>query len=118
MKGVCGPFCSLSPQAGIGTGELLPSTADFIDVPEQIRRILVDTIRAAALQFVTPVSSGKEPDAERARAAGGQHIPDAVADHTSGRNVHFQTSRLCKTRPAVSMRPLVAIAHGTPVRVR
>src|SRR5258708_35741164 len=77
----------------LGHGRVCPglaSSPNFIDVSEQIRRILVDTISAAALQFVTPVSSEQEPDTERARSAGRQHVPDAVPDPASGRKVHSQ----------------------------
>src|SRR5260370_17658795 len=76
----------------LGHGRVCPglaSSPDFIDMPEQIRRILVDTISAAALQFVTAVSSGEEPDTERARSAGRQHVPDAVAHPPCLPHVHF-----------------------------
>ena len=48
---------------------------------EQVCGVVVHPIRPRALQLIRAIAAGQEPDAEHARAARGEHVPDAVADH-------------------------------------
>src|SRR2546427_8103121 len=63
------------------------SDTDFIEMAQQIGRILVDAVGPGALQFFLSVASRQETDAERPCPAGGQHIPDAVTDDEDRKSV-------------------------------
>ena len=55
--------------------------ADFIQVPQQIGRILIDPGRAGSFQFFLAVSTRQQPHAECTGASRREHVPDGVADH-------------------------------------
>ena len=54
--------------------------ADLVEVTQQIGRLLVDAVRARALELVLAVPAGQQPDAQCARAPRRQQVPHAVAD--------------------------------------
>src|SRR5579859_2327771 len=54
---------------------------DFVEMVQQIGRVLVHPIRAGPLELFLSVAPGEEADRQRARPAGGQEIPDTVAHH-------------------------------------
>src|SRR5580658_9113911 len=58
----------------------LASAAELVDMPQQVRRVLVDTQRRGLLQLALAVAAAEQPDAERPAARGGEHVPDRVAD--------------------------------------
>src|SRR5262245_65985594 len=60
---------------------MLAAGADFVDMVEQIRRVLIDTVRTGALELILAVAARQETNAQGAGALSGQHVPDAVADH-------------------------------------
>ena len=55
--------------------------ADFIQVPQQIGRILIDPGRAGSFQFFLAVSPRQQPHAECTGASRREHVPNGVADH-------------------------------------
>jgi hypothetical protein len=56
-------------------------------VIEEVSRIIVDAIGTGLLELLATVAAREEADAQRPRSLGGEHIPDAIADHeaVSGR---------------------------------
>ncbi len=54
--------------------------ADFVEVAEQVGRVLIDTVGAGAFQLVESVPPRLEADTQRPRAARSEQIPDTVAD--------------------------------------
>ncbi len=115
--------------------------ADLVEVDEQVGGIGVHPVRAGPLKFFTTVPAGQQPHAERAGAARGEQVPDAVADddgramskpmrsaaarNRSGSGLAWRiwsrvTSGASAGRPSMSSAgraavssPLVAMAHFT-----
>ena len=56
-----------------------PSSADLVEVNEQIRGILVDTDGARLAQLVGAVTAALQSCSERAAAGRGEQVPGAVA---------------------------------------
>src|SRR5712692_2339152 len=67
------------------------SDSHFIQVPQQVGRILIHAVCTSTLEFLLPVPPGEEADAERPHAAGGEEIPDAVPDDNRRTDVHPKT---------------------------
>ena len=55
-----------------------PPTSSMMS--QQVGGILIDAIGAGAFQLLLAIAAGEQANAERAGAARGQHVPDAVAD--------------------------------------
>jgi hypothetical protein len=55
--------------------------ADFIEVTQQIGRILIDPRSAGSFQFFLAVSTGQQTHAKCTGASRCQHVPDGIADH-------------------------------------
>src|SRR5437879_1770113 len=66
---------------------------DLVEVPKQIRGIVVDAVRPRGLEFVTAVAAREQPHAERPRAARRQQIPDAVPHHDAALRRHAEAAR-------------------------
>jgi len=119
---------------------------DLVEVVQQIGGILIYAIRPRALELFLSIATRQESHAERAGAARREQVPHAVPDHhrtrrsdpqplaparnRSGSGLACSTwSRVTIGTPAgmpsisrlgwaLSIRPLVPIAHGTPTFVR
>src|SRR5215475_2307468 len=72
-----------------GFGSLAPA-ADFVEMIEQVGRVLVDANGAGMAQFLVAIAAGQQPDAERATARGSEHVPDGVADHDGALDLRTQ----------------------------
>ena len=53
----------------------------FVEVPPQIGRVLINSVRAGSFEFILAVAAGKQPHCECAGPAGGENVPNAVAHH-------------------------------------
>jgi hypothetical protein len=58
--------------------------ADLIEMSKQVRRVLIDTAGAGAVELTPSIPTGEETDAECLSPLGGEEIPDAVADYEAG----------------------------------
>src|SRR5689334_19086144 len=67
-----------TPRAKSSCPDLSPP-ADLIQMPKQVGGIFVDADGAGALQLLLPIAAREQAYAERAAAAGGQHVPDRIA---------------------------------------
>src|SRR5688572_10385722 len=67
------------------------SLVDFIEMAQQVGRILVDTVGAGPFEFLTAVASGQQADSKPPGSSGSQHIPDTVADDDGVVNWHVET---------------------------
>src|SRR5262245_24023667 len=47
----------------------------------QLRRVSIDPKRTGLTQFIFAISSAQQSDTEHTRPAGGQDVPDCVANH-------------------------------------
>src|SRR5260370_8298639 len=56
------------------------SDAELIDVFEEVLRIVVDAVRAGALELFAAIASRQHADAQSVGTLGGELIPDAVPD--------------------------------------
>ncbi len=54
---------------------------DFVQVPQQVRGVLIHAIGARPFEFILAVAPREKANAERTGAAGGEEIPDAVSHH-------------------------------------
>ena len=134
----------ISPGRSCGAREALhAANAELIQMPQQVRRILVDPIRARALQFFLAVATGEQAHSQGASPPGGQQIPDTVPHDNRLVDGHAEprrggdeqvrvrlgvfhllpvttgtaapTPRSRSAGPALSLRLLVAMACGTPL---
>src|SRR5689334_18724283 len=69
---------------------MLAPPADLVEMIEQISRVLVDADGAGVAQLLVAIAAGQQPDAERATARGGEHVPDGVADHDGALDLRTQ----------------------------
>ena len=67
--------------------------ANFIQVPQQVRRILIHAVRARARELFFAVPARQQPNAERPRPPRREQIPNAIADHDRFMNRHTQPLR-------------------------
>jgi hypothetical protein len=60
-------------------------------VIQQVGGILIHPVRPGTLELVETIAAGQQSDPECLAAPGGQHVPDAVADHngTADRDIQF-----------------------------
>src|SRR5256885_7392139 len=54
---------------------------DLVEVVQEVRRILIDAIRAGALELFLTIATRQESHAERAGAARREQVPHTVPDH-------------------------------------
>ena len=57
------------------------ANADLVRPGQQFGGVSVDPVGAGSFKLLAAVPARQQPDPERARAPGGQQIPDAVPDH-------------------------------------
>ena len=60
-------------------GRVRPDTT-FIQMMQEIRRIVIGAIGPGAFQFVPAIAARQEPDTERGGPASRQQVPDTVTD--------------------------------------
>src|SRR5215218_9906842 len=76
------------PNAGLGlplaASTVKPSTfanrladTDLVEVTEEVGRIVVDAVRAGALELLEAVAAGQQADPEGPRSPGGEQVPNA-----------------------------------------
>src|SRR5271155_5733424 len=109
-----------------------PSAADFIDMRQQVRGIVVDPKSSGLMKFIGTIAATENADPQSAASCRRQHVPDAVADDHGGFDRRVEprgrcekkvgvrsgsTPSLARFTAAVSIRPLVAIAQGMPASV-
>jgi hypothetical protein len=96
--------------------DLVTSTSansDFVEMPEQIRPVLVNPVRAGTLKFLSSVASGQQSYAERAGATGSQKVPYAVANDDGVDHVYAEPSKYPPAEPgALRVGPLEAAGWG------
>src|SRR6266850_1290542 len=67
--------------------------AHFVQMSQQIGRILVNAISARLFELILAIAAGEQANSERPGAARGQEIPDAVPDYNRIANIDVQTRR-------------------------
>src|SRR5215218_8870345 len=60
---------------------------ELVEVPHEHGRIVVDPVGPGALELLRAVAAGEQADAQGARPAGGEHVPDAVAHDVDARGL-------------------------------
>src|SRR5450759_3390646 len=83
IAGRIGTFATCR-RAARGDSTLLAAPADFVDVFQQVGRVLEYAVCAGALELVLRIATGEQADAKRMRPSRGEHVPDRVADHRRG----------------------------------
>src|SRR6185369_1427477 len=59
---------------------LCAAHADFVEMAQEICRIVIDSVSTGAFQLFATVTAGKQPDTQSPRASRCEQIPDTVAD--------------------------------------
>ena len=113
---------------------------------EEVGGILIDSVRTGARQLVVAIATREQPHAQRARPSCGQQVPHAVPDDDGSLDWYAELLggreeqvgiglgmahlvpgddrdtggdlSMSSVGCALSRQPLVAIAQGTPARVR
>ena len=75
---------------GLGRGLTDP---ELVERGEQLGRVAVDAVGAGALELVGAVAAGQQADAEHARAARREQVPDGVADHVAVARLDGEAAR-------------------------
>src|SRR5580765_7390247 len=83
---------------------VLQSDADFIQMSEDIGRVLIDPIGSGALQLIPAIAPGEQSHREGERAARGQQIPDAVSDDDATAHANFQLLPCCDKQIGIGIR--------------
>src|SRR5882762_7687793 len=65
--------------------------AHFVQVPQQVGRILIDAIGAGSTEFVLTIATGKQSNAKSIGATRCEQVPNAVANNDGLMNRNAQT---------------------------
>src|SRR5690606_5548831 len=81
VPGHCISPRSRRDSAGPGCVRSSASSADLVEMPQHVGRVLVDTVSAGTLQLFRSIAAAQQANAQGPAALRGQHVPDAVAHH-------------------------------------
>src|SRR5579864_2695089 len=82
VRGTCELYGSSGRLCKAGSDGLSArADAQLVEMAQKGGGIVVDPVRAGLRQLLPAVAAGEQPDPQRPRPAGRQHVPHAVADH-------------------------------------